>query len=385
MAAAGTSAQLTTSGSSLDASLLSYQPVPAQPGDLLDVWIQVVNNGGSPSKGGTVTIFPSLPFTIEGAGNDVKAFPTIPPQSSFLIKTTVRVDKSANEGENHLKARVQEEGSANWVDRDLVITVKGRSSALSIVSATTSPEPIPPGSPATLTLIVRNIGDTRLRNVDVSLDLRGLSLAPTTSSNSKTIDMLAGGQEATFTFDVITYPDATPKASQLPLTITYQDEQGNTKNQSETIGIVIGAKPELLVYFEKVDVRVKTLEGPVIIKFVNKGLSQIKLLQMTVLQNNDVKVTSESPTLYVGNIDPDDYQSSQVTLKLSKESVKVPISVSYRDALNQEYQETITLDLAAHNGTSSGGLGWWTVIIVLLVVGGSVWLFVRRRRRHKAK
>ena len=381
----GASAQLVTLGSSLDATLLNYQPVPAQPGDLLDVWIQVTNNGGSASEAGTVTFLPSYPFTVETVSDATKSFPPIPGQSSFLVKTQVRVDKNANEGENHLKVRVQEEGSTTYIDRDINITIQSRNSAITIVSATTTPARIAPGGTGTITLTVKNIGTARLRNVDVALGFAGLSLAPTTSSGSKSIDMLDGGEQATFAFDVITYPGATPQASQVPVNISYQDEQGNIQSQNEIIGVVIGASPELLVYFEKIDVPLNTMEGPVIIKFVNKGLSQIKLLQMTILQNDDVKVTSESPTLYVGNIDPDDYQSAQVTLKLSKTQVQVPVMVTYRDALNQEYNQTIMLDLAANNATSSSGSTWWIIIIVLVVIGGGAWFLFRRRRHQKAK
>ena len=59
------SADLITVGSALDATLLYYQPVPAQPGDVLDVYIQIENDGGSPSKAGTVTFIDNGPFTLE--------------------------------------------------------------------------------------------------------------------------------------------------------------------------------------------------------------------------------------------------------------------------------------------------------------------------------
>lgn len=371
-------------GSSLDANLLTYQPVPVQPGDLVTVWIQVVNNGGSESKGGTVTIIDSPPFSVEAA-DQVNNFSTIPPQSSFLIQAQIRVDKNANEGTNTLKVRVQETGNGNYIERDLPLTVQERSGIISVVNATTTPEPIVPGGTGTVTLQLQNIGSTQLRNVAVALNLAGLSIAPTSGSTSETIDVLPGGAEANFAFDIITFPNAALQAYQVPVTISYQDEQGITQTQNETIGIVIGAAPELLVYFEQVNIPQATKEGPVTIEFANKGLSQIKFLQMTVIQNDDVKVTSESPTLYVGNIDPDDYQSGQVTLKLSKQSVEVPINVSYRDALNQPYTETVMLNLTASDGSSSSGSTWWIIIIVLLIIGGAAWFIMSKRRHHKAK
>ena len=45
-------ADLVTVGSGLNTSLLYYQPVPAHPGDEINVWIQITNEGGSASKAG---------------------------------------------------------------------------------------------------------------------------------------------------------------------------------------------------------------------------------------------------------------------------------------------------------------------------------------------
>lgn len=357
--------------SSLDVQLVNYQPVPARPGDNLDVWLQVMNDGGTPSKKGTVTILESYPFIVESETDKTKDFDNIPAQSGFLVKTKVRVDKDANEGVNYVKVRVQEEGSDDWIERELPITIRGTSSALTILSTNVESEKtgtIPPGGEATLTIRIKNVGSTLIRNLEAKLDLKDLPFTPKEGSNAITRRTLAGGEETELSFKIAAYPDAESKAYQVPITLTYEDEQGNEKEQEEVIGLLVGAAPELLVYLEKNDIKKETLNGNVIIKFANKGLGKIKLLTMSVEENSDVKVVSDSPVLYVGDIDEDDYESAELSLQLTKPSVELPIKVEYRDSLNHKYSTVVTLKLNAKEGKKSGGSWLWIALLLLIAI-----------------
>lgn len=380
---AGTNSILVTTSSSLSIELLNYQPVPAQPGDVVEVWIQVSNDGGEATKTGTLTVLDSHPFIVKTQSERVKEFNTIPAQESFLVKTRVAVDKNANEGTAYLTVQVQERGSDLLIEEDLPITIQGRSGALSITKTESTPAQLAPGEEGSLALTVRNIGETKLRNVQVSLDLDELSLAPTSSSNAKTISSLAGGQTATFTFDLVAFPGAEANAYQVPVTLAYEDEQGNSESQEETIGLVIGSPPELLVYLERNDLTRETMKGDIVVKFVNKGLSEIKLLEMEVLENDEVEVNSESPILYVGNIDEDDYESADVTLTLFQESVDVPIKVSYRDVLNRQYEETYTIHVDAKKGSGKNASNAWLWIILVIVLLAAFFWWRRSKKKKQ--
>lgn len=375
-------ASLITTGSALDATLLYYEPIPAQPGDEVEVWIQISNDGGSPSKSGTITLIESGPFKLV-EDKDFK-FPPIPGQENFLLKTKIRITKDANEGENSFKIKVQETGSSDWIERDMSLTIQGKSGALSIVEAKTIPEIIKPGESGILDVKVKNVGDTKLRNVDVALDLTDISLAPTSSSNSKTINSLLGGQEYDFKFEVTAFPDAEVQANQLPITLSYEDEQGNEEVQTETIGFIIGTEPELLVYFEKIGLTQENKQGDIIIKFVNKGLSEIKLLEMRLDETKDFELLSESNIIYVGNIDEDDYESAEISIKTSENAIEVPLTVKYRDALNKEYEDDIVLPLELKSSNGDGKKNYaWTIIIILVIVIGVWWYFKKNKKRRK--
>ena len=357
-------AELIGTASSLDAMLLTYEPVPAHPGDSVDVWLLVANNGGATSKGGTLTFLEGHPFTLATAADRIKEFPPVPAQQSFLVKTTVRVAKDANEGTSTLKVRLQEQGSTTWVDRDLSFTINGRAGALSVEEATTTPSEILAGSKGTVTLVLKNTGDTILRNVQTKLDLTSLSAAPIGGSNSRTASELAGGETVTFEFGLATDAAIAPNAYKIPLTLSYEDEQGETHTQNETIGLVIGSKPELLVYFDTV-----------------KGLSGVKLIELTTRASDSVTILSESPTIYIGNIDSDDYETAEIEIEAKGDTISLPLTLSFRDALNKEYAEEFTLETALKSGNgekSSSSLLWIVLLVIAAVV---VWWLVRRRRK----
>lgn len=376
-------AELITTGSALDAELLYYQPVPAQPGDSVDVWIQVTNDGGTASRAGTVTIIDSGPFVVESTAEREKSFPQIPARESFLVKSKVRIDKAANEGENDLKVRVREMGSTDYIERNLPITITGKTSALSIVSASTDPSEVLPGGETVLSVAVQNVGDTTVRNVAVSLDLSDLSIVPLGSSDSKTVRDIRGGEEYVFEFPLVTYPDAEAQAYRIPIALGYDDEQGNSKSQNESVGIVVGSEPELLVYFDSVALTKEDPEGEVVIRIVNKGLAEIKLAELEVLPAENIEVTSQSSIVYVGNIDEDDYESAELTLRLEGESADLPVVLRYRDALNRPYEEErrLHVQLQQANGSGNGGIIAWAVIVALVAIGA--WYIIRRRRRRK--
>lgn len=376
-------ATLISSASSLTPSLLYYEPVPAQPGDLITVWINIENIGGDYSKAGTLTVLESGPFTVDGDSERVKKFSRIPSQNSFLVNTRVRIDKDAHEGTNYLTVRVSEGDSDNYIEKDLPITIQGKSSTLSIIDVKTVPSSFSPGKKGEISLLVKNVGETTLRNVNVELNLKGLSVAPTGTSSSKTISMLKGNEVKEFNFSLTPYPNADAQVVSIPVTLSYEDEQDNSKNQSEEVGLAIGSTPELLVYFEKTAINPKTLEGSVVVKFVNKGLNKIKLLQMTVPKNDNADVISDSSTIYVGDIDIDDYESADLTLKIAKSEVTVPIKVQYRDALNNQYTGEYDLQLRAKSTNRTSTSRTWWIVLIVVVIGIIIWFFRRKRRIKK--
>jgi len=382
------SAMASTRGSDIDVVLLNYEPVPARPGNTIDAWFQVENTGNEASLPATLTFMDSYPFSVSLASDKEKMIPSIPARESFLVRTKIRIDKDAHEGENLLQINILEQGDEAGIDFEVPISIRGRTSALSVMSAHTTPSIIPPGSEGTVSITIENVGETQVSNLDVTLDLNLIPATPTSGSNSKTLGSLKSGDKHSFVFTLQASPDAPVQTYQLPVDLTYESEQGTEKSQEEVVGFVVGSEPELLVYLERCGLSKTQTQGDVIIKFVNRGLSEIKLLQMEVVESDNLKVASDSAVIYVGNIDEDDYESADITLKVDASTTELPIKLVYKDAFNQPYEETITLkldlDAKSENG-EKGGSSWVVWLIVIVVIVGGIWMWRRSKNKNKKR
>lgn len=374
-----TSAQLIPQNSALDAELLYYEPVPAHPGERITAYIVIENDGGSPSSPGTLEIIDSQTIQVANENEQEKRYPGIPSQESFLAKVQLQVSPHASEGEHTIRVRIKPDQAASSTERDLTFTIQGRPSVLAISEAHMEPSGVEPGEPFTLALTVTNMGETLIRNLVAKLNLDDLSVSPTSGSNAKTIQSVRPGESADITYSLTSFADAQAGSYKVPITLDYEDERGENKSQEEVIGITLSTQPDLLIYFDSVALTSDKLEGEVVVRVVNRGLSEIKLLSLEIIENENVQVTSESSILYVGNIDEDDYESATLTIDVAEEATEVPVRITYRDALNEFHTEERTLTLRVQPATENGNALLWTVVIIIAIAAG-VWYWRRKRK-----
>jgi hypothetical protein len=354
----------------LTATLLYYEPVPATPGSLIDAYIQIENDGNT-ARRVTVEFVDNGPFSIDSASDRIRSTGSIPSHESFLLKYKVQVGKDALPGTSNIKIQYSIEGGSNVQTMLLPIDIQGSTASLEVQHVVLTPKTFAPGTAGKLTLTLRK------------LDLAAVDMAPIGGTNQQRFVDLQANENKEFTFELAPSPNIAAGVYKVPVIISFKDQKGTEYDMTEYIGIPVGVEPELLVYFDKTSIASKTKTGEVTIKFVNKGLSQIKFLDMQVVQNNDVQVSSETDRIYVGNINEDDYQTADISLKVAKDTVSVPIRVTYRDALNREYETTINLPLKTVNQPSTSSTNWSTILLVVVVVGTLSYFGYKRFRKQK--
>jgi hypothetical protein len=158
------------------------------------------------------------------------------------------------------------------------------------------------------------------------------------------------------------------------------------------MGIVIGAKPDLSITLDDSEIYESSKSGEIVVKVVNKGVTDIKLMNMKLMPSNKYRILSNDE-VYIGNIDSDDYETADFKLFIEKskeKQIKVPVVLEYKDANNNDFKETIelTLDLysaleAKKFGLKKGNGFVGNLVIAIIVVAG---LFIYRKwRKHKKK
>lgn len=381
-------------GSALSASMLRYSPVPAEPGNIIDVYFVVQNTGGSSANEVKLEFIDNFPFSADNLQDSTKTFPVIPGQESWIARYKARISQDATEGTSYLKVRLTMQDSTASKEYLFPVEIKTNDPVIAIKSVEVSPKNINPGNAATITVTLQNLADSRLKDIAVKLSTQKtvgtttsvLPIAPLFDSLEKRLINLGPGEETQVTYSIIIEPGASSDVYRIPLTVDYSDESGNNYERSDEIGIIINAEPDMQVYLETVDVYKDSQQGDITVKFVNRGLSKLKLVTATLDPSEDFSVLTHSRETYIGNIDSDDYETTTFSIIAKKDTLNIPLTITYLDAFNEKYEKKVTLTAnlleEKQNGKKSSGS---TGIIILAAVVVIVAILIIRRIRKKKK
>ncbi|MFH1505653.1 MAG: hypothetical protein ABIE94_01545 [archaeon] len=384
----------------LNVSLVKYEPSPAEPNSYVDVWIKVTNIGEKEAPRAKIVLNPKYPFSVAAGHKSSEDFGIIGVRDEEVVKFRIRVDKDAVQGTNELNYDVTPDYQfGNWVSGKANIDIRTRDATLAITEVITDPEEIAPGSTAKLTIKVQNMADSPLKDVTVKLDfaavrsvtatLYDLPFAPIGTTSEQKISRINPGDTRLFLFNIMAYPEAEANLYKVPLYVTYADDIGINYTKVDMIGLVVNSEPELAVSVDGIEPNTLGQTGDLILKFVNRGLTDIKFLSVTLGDSDAYEVLDTSKEVYVGNIDSDDYETVDYSIKLKKTGeIEIPLTVQFKDATNKDYEQSTTLRTTVRsaeelgNGTNTTGIAiLWIVIIV--VVALIVWMVIRKKNKKK--
>jgi hypothetical protein len=397
----------------IEVTLLNQDPDPVSPGSYVDVRFKITNNEMQDARGLEVLLEPSYPFALAETEDPLRVIgdlPNLGEDNSIIVKFKLRVAEDAIEGANSVKLSYKH-SARGWISREFDLNVETVDANVAIVSVSTTPEKIKPGEKAILNVRLKNMADSPMRDVALKLDLTYAGLlsgataktasdsilaynilpfAPLGSASEQKIDLLSSQDEYTFSYTIIAYSDAESKVYKIPVDITYYDELENKYTKHDVLGLVVGAKPDLSVVVEQSELYVGKKTGNVVVKFVNKGFSGVKFLDVILSEGEEFQILS-SPEVYIGNVDSDDYETAEFNLYLKngaskkEDTVPLPLKVEYRDANNNLYTEEYSLPLEIVDPnklgikTSSGS----PVFLIVIVLGAVLFFYFRGKKKAK--
>ncbi|MFH1915830.1 MAG: COG1361 S-layer family protein [Nanoarchaeota archaeon] len=383
------------SGPSLNTTLLRYDPVPAEPGDLLDVYVLVTNSGGSGAKNVKVEAVSNYPFSIDNTQDATKQLPNLPGQESFLVRYKVRVANDAPEGNANFKVKVTIAETSFSHEELLAIPIKGNNPVISVNKIMLTPATIHPGGEGKIDIYLKNPTDVRLRDISVSLSTQStlgsttsqLPFAPRGGSLEQRIVSMRPGEETTVSYNIITEPGATSDLYRIPVTIEFSDESGNNYTLSDQVGLIIQAEPSLQIYLDAISVYSDQPQGEITIKYVNDGLAKVKLLTTEIMPSDDFDLLSHSSMVYVGNIDSDDYETVTYTIKAKKtDKLNIPVRIHYLDAFNNPHDIDVTIPVTLitkkEAGLGNGGISPILIVVIIAIIAFVVWRIIKRRKKR---
>ncbi len=370
-------------GAMVTASILRYEPTPAEQGNTVDVWVQL-SNAGTKAEMVAIKFQPEYPFSLApGVQGDVEVG-TLAAIENKVVKFTLFIDSNAPNGDRNVKFLYKHGTIDQWAMLEAPITIQTQNAGLMIDSYDVEPSPVIPGQIFNVTLKFRNAGKIAVKNLDVSFDLPEGTFSTIGTGAKKRVDFIPSEETEIVSFQMASDTSTAVKVYNVPVTLSYQDERNKQYTDTAKISLVVNAKPEISLSVDSTKFTTKTSPGTVSLKIVNKGVVNMKYVSVKLVETPDYEVLSSTNEAYVGNLDSDDFETVDFTIKPLVTEPRLKVQMEFKDPYNMDYAESYDLPLriitAADLG--NGGTPWGMIIIGLAVVGGIVYWRVRRKKKR---
>ncbi|MDY6777354.1 MAG: COG1361 S-layer family protein, partial [Candidatus Nanohaloarchaea archaeon] len=363
------------------------EPAPLQAAEYADVWIKVVNERNHRVNISSITFVADYPFHTDPGVQTRYEIGTMFPNEEYRFHFQLKVDENAVHGTNHLKFRIRQQGEPGYTTKRIPVEIRDDSSAL-VFKDVAFPEEIRPGTTALLNLTLMNSGSSHLKNIDVSIDLSGnqLPFAPAETTTER-IGSLAPGETTTTQFKIHAPSDASSGIYKLPIRLSYENEGGTSFQQTDLTGIAIGGRPVLATGLNEIQIRKAGTSGSITLRIINKGEERAKYVSMQLQDTEKYHILSPS-SVYLGNMDPDDYQTAEFRLYVEKgvQNISIPVSLEYRNSESKTKTETQHIPVKLYSAqelsrfgirsSSSSRTLYAAIILAALITGYIYW---RRR------
>jgi len=404
-------------GGSIRVSMISQTPDPVAPGEYVELRWMVINKGSTPLEDVEFKLISDYPFELLGDDSGLRNLGTIQGhqkgEEGVVVYYKVRISEDASEGATKLNLVYRLRGIDSWSKLDdYEVRVRNTYSAVVIDGFSIEPSTIAPGSTGKLKIKLTNLADSTMKDIDVKLDLTlssiprsatgaessllfdALPFTPISSSGEKRLALLKAGKSTEVSFDLMVYPGAASKIYKLPIIMTYKNSQGDQYTRNDLVGVIVGDKPDIYAVIDKSDIIAGKKSGTISFKFVNRGVTDIKFLDVLLKSTDEYDVVSSTEE-YVGNVNSDDYENVDFSLYLKNNvnknkngEIRLPLHITFKDANNIDYSKDITLVHKIFTAEEKGAASSNSVmiIVIVLVVMLVVWLGYRRwERRRKPK
>lgn len=373
-------------GPMITADLLKYEPSPVEPGDIMEVYVSVTNEGTA-SETFAIEFVPEFPFTLGPGEDELKTLAALPRGENAIVKFWIVVDSKAPSEDRDIKFNYRYASNPVWIQLKSPIAIRTTGAILNIDEYTTEPKVVKPGDLVDIELSLRNSGNLDIRNVDVTLNLDESKFSPIGSGNTKRIQFIGADNAAKVNFALIADTSTEIQVHSIPITLTYKDNRGTEYTEETSFSLIMGAEPELMGVVDSTTISSKGQPGTVTIKVINKGIMDLKYLNMKLITTDQYDVLSASNEAYIGNLDSDDFETVDFIIKPKVKDVQLKAVVDFKDPYNKEYQSQFLLPLRVFSAAElgQGGVNWFYMIIVLAVIIGLGYWYYRRRKKKKKK
>lgn len=361
----------------------NMEPAPLQTSEYGDVWLEVTNDGDTEADNVEVTFNENYPFSVDPGDKTSWDVGNLIPGETYQIHLELKVDENAVQGANQLKFTTSASPDIQ-IEQKVPVEVRSDNNILAVQDVNLS-EKVAPGSSERMELTLQNMADSYLKNVEVKLDLSDSIPLATQDSAVKNLEKISPGNRSKVAFNLQVDESAENGVIRLPIQITYENEAGTEFTQDTSTAVVVGGKPQLEVGINSEGQLAPGSTHKVTLRVVNRGYGSAEFTELRLEGGQNYEVVS-SNSVYLGEMDADDYQTAEFDLYIEKgaESLSIPVELDYRSERSQKQTETLEPRLYTQSelkkyGLAGGGSPVVIGAVLVLILAGGIYYWRRRK------
>jgi uncharacterized membrane protein len=309
-----------------------------------------------------LTISSTTSYLILTDGS-VSSFESMAPGEEIRVNPTVSALQSAPLGVYTLTTTatyVDDAGNSYYQNYVLPVNVNAKALVENTIITITEmdvAQTVRPGDAFDVTAEVQCEGADAFDLIS-SISLTGITKMSPLSPTKVSVGDMQEGDTRTVTWELLASGDA--PAGQYPVSIgvTYLDDKGSPGSLSEVMTITV----EELIDFELLDA--PTIEagkgetGEIEADLLLIGTDSVQFVSVDLVEDAVFKRVTGS-TEYIGAVDPDSPIPFDITYRVADDAPQgthtMSVRVSYRDHLNREHNEDVSLDVTVSGGQTGNG------------------------------
>ncbi len=359
----------------------TYEPVPAEAGGYVDVFVQVENEGDDAADSAVCELEPSFPFTLQDNQETTylsskdpgkRVLGKIKPGQAHTLQYRLKVDSNSVEGFNEFETRCRADDNSAWIYEDHSIRVQ-EGVKFSVNEVSIPGDSLEPDSDnVEVDVSVANIGGSDADLVHSTLKLPEGFTASESYENRDSIGEIDAGDTGTASFD-LDVEGISPGEYEAGLELSYDSDSGSSV---ETLDVPLDVQPRPQFEFgDSIEVQSGS-SRQVSVPVSNTGQAEGESASVYMQESSDHPFEFTDNYAYLRDLKGNETATGRFTVKTDAES-----SGSYTTDVEFRYTEdgdvktregSIEVEVSSQNSVNNSLMvlaGGAALIILLTVLG----------------
>ncbi|TGC09691.1 COG1361 S-layer family protein [Methanolobus halotolerans] len=384
---------IATEGADLQVTILRYEPIPAEIGEYVTVWVKLENLGYARADDVKVRMVPDYPFSLDSPANEIKSIGILTPDNAAVREYRLFVDNDAIEGIETIEVWYQEDTDNTWYKKEFDIrvgstTFDSRGNVQLQGSPVIEPEVFMPGDRGTMRITLVNMATTNSVTVDEgeydtnarvqSASLEGTDGIEVTTDTYYGNGVIGPGESLNLTYNIVVGDEVEDGTYYLQLSTV-----GSSHVYNNNWRIPVRVDSSAIRVIPSTPLRIEDGEGTLEFDVAN--------IHPNMLSSVSIQLEAEgfdfSPAEYfVGTMDPDELFTIEFDVSAANAtddfSTEFFISADYRNGPN-DHSSVVSVRELRHVAAEEGSRTSIVIGVILVIAIAVAGYMMYRRRKEK--